>query len=200
MPLRSKRIPPPLSFTESRPRLWQSRKVSRLTVSTPKLAEALKHPQVRQAIEQEVNAAEAVKANYSEAIDTATAFARAELLSSFPELSGNGEQNAAALLNMQLNNPQRFAQFKEKLVSVAELKARQQEEQHRAAENERSELADSKAEDARFEKMLGDQNKPDVIKRAADEMLEAAQEHGISREEFMHLFDERSCATRSFKR
>jgi hypothetical protein len=53
----------------------------------PEVERALKHPQVREAIERELTEANSVRENYRAALDQANTFARAAFLETVPELS-----------------------------------------------------------------------------------------------------------------
>lgn len=53
----------------------------------PEVAKALEHPQVRQAIQEELTKAETAQRSYGEAINTAFTYAQAGVVDHFPELA-----------------------------------------------------------------------------------------------------------------
>jgi hypothetical protein len=155
----------------------------------PKLEEALKHPQVVQAIEQRLDAAETTRKSYAEALGVAHDFARASFMESFPELAGVPlQQLQPALEMMAQRQPERFGKAMATLGRVAQLQAaQQQQQQHQTAAARQQFESFGKSEDARLDTMLKGESKQ-TQRAVADEIMAGAREAGIERAEFMRLF------------
>jgi hypothetical protein len=155
----------------------------------PKLEEALKHPQVVQAIEQHLGVAETARKSYAEALNVAQDFARASFMESFPELAAVPlQQLQPALEMMAQQQPERFGKAMATLERVAQLQAAQQtqDQQHAAAARQRFESF-AKAEDARLDAMLKGESSQ-TQRAVTDEILAGAKEAGVEPAEFIRLF------------
>lgn len=154
----------------------------------PNIEEVLKHPQVRQAIEEQLSAADEAKQAYSAALSTAASVAQATLFAQFPEFANlTAEQIPVALQMLAQQNPERFAKVNGFIGQVATLHAQQQAEQQRQTEQAQRQFNEyAKAEDARFDAMLA-KEPPGKKETMAAEILKAAEEHGIPKARFLHL-------------
>jgi hypothetical protein len=155
----------------------------------PKLEEALKHPQVVQAIEQRLEAAETTRKSYVEALGVAHDFARASFMENFPELAGVPlQQLQPALEMMAQRQPERFGKAMATFDRVAQLQAaQQQQQQHQTAAARQQFESFGKAEDSRLDTMLKGESKQ-TQRAVANEIMAGAREAGIERAEFMRLF------------
>ncbi|MCK1595483.1 hypothetical protein [Bradyrhizobium sp. 164] len=122
----------------------------------PEVEQALKHPQVRQAIEQELAQVDAAKQGYAQALTTAQQYAQASLMDTLPELANVPQElwvEAIGVINQ--SDPQRVQRAMAILQRGAEVEAAQaQLRQHQAAEQRQQFETYAKAEDARFEQMI----------------------------------------------
>jgi hypothetical protein len=152
----------------------------------PEVERALKHPQVREAIERELTEANSVRENYRAAVDQANTFARAAFLETVPELASlPPEQIEAGLHLLSQQNPARFNAAMATLQRVSQIHNEQQriQQQDTAA---RQQQLDSfyHSESAKFDAMIGDKAK---VAEAVPELIAYAEELGIDRQTFAHL-------------
>lgn len=156
----------------------------------PELEKALRHPQVRQAIEQQVGEAEMARQNYLDGLAAATQIAQASFLSQFPELAGIAPENLPGALElMSRQDPPRFARVQAMVATSEQLFAQQQQERHRLAEFARQNfLGFAKSEDARLETMLKDE--PKATQQAVmAEIVASARASGVEPAELFRLFN-----------
>lgn len=147
-----------------------------LTVETVR---ALKNPEIRAAVEQEFNRAEAVRSEYSQGLQVAHDFGQAAFMSIVPELQGlPPDQIEQGLQILAQVEPQRYQAAMETLQRVGALQqARAQQEQQRAyAEHQQIETW-AKAEDARL-KTMG----INITNEVANEVADYAKSLGIERQ------------------
>ncbi len=156
----------------------------------PEVSKALKHPQVRQAIEEELGRADAARQSYAEAVNMANQFARASLVDHIPELANIPvEQWDAALGLLHQADPQRVQRAMGVVDRVNKLSVAQaQLQQQAAAEQQRQFDTWAKAEDVRFDKLTEIQGIDRAERlRIGDEMLAYAGELGVDQATFFHL-------------
>lgn len=156
----------------------------------PEIEKALRHPQVRQAIEQQLGEADRTRQSYADAIGATMDVAKAAFFSQFPELAGLSEaQIPAALQYLAQTAPEKFARIRNTLSQLEQLGAAQQyEKQVQATQARENFKAYAKAEDARFDALVAGQSKQS-LREAAAEIVAAAEEYGIERAQLMHLFE-----------
>lgn len=155
----------------------------------PELEKALQHPQVRQAIDEEIAEVHKARQGYLEGLAAATQIAQASFISQFPELVGVPQENLpGALEQMSRQDPAKFARVQSMIGMTDQLVAQQQQEGQRQAEIARQDfLAFAQSEDARLDAML--KGEPKEIQRAVtQEILASAKASGIESAEFMRLF------------
>lgn len=154
------------------------------------LEKALQHPQVRQAIEQQIGEAEKTRQHYLNGIAAATQIAQASFLSQFPELAAIAPENLpGALALMARQDPAKFARVQAMIASTEQLFAQQRQESHRQAEMARQNFrsyADS--EDTRFETMMKGEA-PETQHAVMNEIMAAAKASGIGEAELARLFN-----------
>lgn len=156
----------------------------------PELEKALRHPQVRQAIEQQLGEAEHARRSYADAIGATMDVAKIAFFNQFPELAGLTEaQIPTALQYLSQTAPEKFARIRSMLTQLEQLSAAQQhEKQAQAMQAHESFKAYAKTEDARFEALVAGQSKQS-LREAAAEIVAAAAEYGIDRVQLMQLFE-----------
>lgn len=155
----------------------------------PELAKALQHPQVRQAIEQHFQQAEEARITYVNATAEAVQMATAGFLALYPELNGMTQAQAqGALALMRQQNPQRFNEITAHLQRVDQIRG--QHQQAAAVEAQRAQQRFGQwavEQDRAFETALKGVNQEERGK-ITQEVLETAQEYGVDRQTFMHLY------------
>lgn len=156
----------------------------------PVLEKALRHPQVRQAIEQQLGEAEHARRSYADAIGATMDVAKVAFFNQFPELAGLTEaQIPAALQYLSQTAPEKLTRIRSTLAQLEQLgAAQQQEKQVQAMQARESFKAYATAEDARFDALVAGQSKAS-LREAAAEIVTAAEEYGIDRAQLMHLFE-----------
>jgi hypothetical protein len=154
----------------------------------PILQEALKHPQVREAIEGEIGKADAARQNYDLALDAVSGLLRDVVFAQFPELrSDTVQQFETALAQLSQRDPSRYAQARglaDRLSVLQSARSQQQQERDAAQRREFAEYA--KAEDARFDAMVKGEP-PAVVQKVSDEIIAYAGELGVPRQQFLQL-------------
>jgi len=156
----------------------------------PELEKALRHPQVRQAIEQQLGEAEHARRSYADAIGATMDVAKIAFFNQFPELAGLTEaQIPAALQYLSQTAPEKFLRIRNMLAQLEQLgTAQHREKQVEAIQARESFKAYAKTEDARFDALVAGQSKQS-LREAAAEIVAAAGEYGIDRAQLMHLFE-----------
>lgn len=162
----------------------------------PEVEKALKHPQVRQAIEDELGKAASAQQSYAAALQTANQFAMASLVDHFPELANIPVQNWEAALHIFAQSaPDRFNNAMGTLQRVSQLQnAQAQWQQHQAQVAQQQFAEYARAEDDRFEEMI--KGEPEADRQTiGNDMLSYAKKLGVSREQllgFLHTPEGRS--------
>ncbi|MET4847193.1 hypothetical protein ACE102_21865 [Bradyrhizobium sp. vgs-9] len=140
----------------------------------PEVEKALKHPQVRQAIEEELGRADVAKQQYATALNTAHQYAQASLLDHFPELADFPvDQWAEGIAILHQSDPQRVQRAMGVLQRVDHLQQAQAQWQHHQAAEQRQRVESwAKNEGARYDAWAAKEGiKPSEIARAAEEYL-----------------------------
>jgi hypothetical protein len=154
------------------------------------LEKALRHPQVRQAIEQEIGEAEKARQSYIEGLDAATQIAQVSFLSQFPELASIAPDHLPGALElMSRQDPQKFARVQAMVATSEQLFAHQQQESRLEAERARQSFVEfAKSEDALFETLL--KGEPKATQQAVTaEIFASAKASGIEPADLMGLFN-----------
>jgi hypothetical protein len=156
----------------------------------PVLEKVLQHPQVRQAIEQQIAEAENIRQHYLNGIAAATQIAQTSFLSQFPELAGIATENLpGALALMARQDPAKFARVQAMIASTEQLFAQQRQEGNRQAEIARQNFRGyAKSEDARFETMMKGEA-PETQHAVMNEIMASAKASGIGEAELARLFN-----------
>jgi len=153
------------------------------------LARAMRHPQVLQAIEQQVGEAERARQSYRDGLAAATQIAQATFLSQFPEFAGIAQENLpAALAQMSRQDPAKLARVQAAVAATEQLFARQAQENQRHAQIEQQNFRKyAGAEDARLETML--KGEPTATQQAVmTEIMTSAKESGVEPMELLRLY------------
>jgi hypothetical protein len=156
----------------------------------PELEKALRHPQVRQAIEETIGEAEKVRQSYIDGLGAATQIAQVSFASQFPELASVApEQLPAALEQMSRQDPAKFARVQAMIATTEQLFAQQQHESRRQTElTQRNFRNYARSEDSRLETML--KSEPPEIQRAVSaEIMASAKSDGVGEAELFRLFN-----------
>lgn len=176
--------------SDAKPEIGAGTETSSVEGLAPEVEQALKHPQVRQAIEQELAQVDAAKQQYSQALNVANQYAQASLLDHFPELQGVPvERWAEGIAILHQSDPQRVAHAMGVLQRLDTLQTTQaQWQQRQAIEQQQQFESYAKAEDAKFEQMsewagLGKTEQAKV----STAVLEYAGELGIDKPTLVHL-------------
>lgn len=156
----------------------------------PTLAKALQHPQVRQAIDEEIAETHKIRQSYLEALAGATQIAQATFINQFPELAGVPPENVPIVLEqMSRQDPVKFARVQSAIATTDQLLTQHHRENQRQAEMAyQSFQAHAKSEDARFDTMLKEE--PVETQRAVmQEIMVSARASGIEPTELKRLLD-----------
>ena len=159
----------------------------------PDISRALQeNPKLAQALAQEVQQVEQVKAQFAEGINEAGRIAMASLLSNFPELASlNAAQLPGAMDLIRQQNPQRHAQIQAHARQVQQLIDAAQAQKAQQAQIQQRQMAQYfDAEDAKFEQWAA---KPENSQRVSHVKAEAIKlfesEYGISKSELAQLYN-----------
>jgi hypothetical protein len=155
----------------------------------PELDKALKHPQVRQAIEEQIGEAEKTRQKYIDGLAAATQIAQVSFLSQFPELAGIAPENLPGALElMSRQDPSKLARVKAIIATTEQLVAQQQHESRRQTEMARENfLSYADTEDARLETMLKSEP-PETQRAVLSEIVASAKASGVEKAELIRLF------------
>lgn len=156
----------------------------------PVLARALDHPQVRQAIDEEIAETHKIRQSYLDALTGATQIAQASFISQFPELVGVPPEDLPDILEqMSRQEPVKFARIQSAIAAADQLLAQHQQEGRQQAEAVyQSFRAHAKSEDARFDTML--KGEPVETQRAVmREIIASAKASGIEASQLTHLLN-----------
>jgi hypothetical protein len=149
---------------------------------------ALKIPQVRAAIEQQLGEVDSARQQLATERALAQQFAQASFLEGFPELAGLPPQHLEAGLQLLAQqNPQRFQQALGILNRVQALQASSQQADHARQQEQRQQFESSVlSEDVRLTEMFGgDKAAADAANTATISYL---AEHGVPRHQMVHTF------------
>lgn len=153
----------------------------------PEVEVALKHPQVRQAIEEELGKADAAKQQYAQALNVANQYAQASLLEHFPELAEIPVDRWAegiSLLNQ--SDPQRVARAMNVLQRVDQLQTTQaQWQQRQAIEQQQQFEARYQEYNRQADVALGPMTAAEKT-AMAEELVSYVGEFGVTREALIH--------------
>jgi hypothetical protein len=156
----------------------------------PEIEKALQHPQVRQAIEQQIDEAEKTRQSYLDGLAAATQIAQVSFLGQFPELASIAPEHLPGALElMSRQDPAKFARVQAMVATTEQLFAQQQQESRRQAETaQQNFLAFAKSEDARLETML--KGEPKATQHAVSaEIIASAKASGVEPAELFRLFN-----------
>ena len=153
----------------------------------PEVEKALKHPQVREALEQEFTKADSVREQYTTGLEQARIASLATLAEVVPHLAGldpsRFEEGLAALSQV---DPPAFQQAMNILGRTHQIvQAQQAAQQHQAEVARQNFDAYAKAEDAKFRSMVN--MPPAKMAEVGTEMVAYASELGIERGQLVHL-------------
>jgi hypothetical protein len=156
----------------------------------PELEKVLKHPQVRQAIEERIGEAEQTRQSYINGLAAATQIAQVSFLSQFPELASVPPENLPGTLEqLSRQDPAKFARVQAMIATTEHLFAQQQQERFRQTEAARENFRNyAKTEDARLEIMMKDEP-PDIQRAVSAEIMASAKASGIEEAELFRLFN-----------
>ena len=160
------------------------------TVLAPELEKALRHPQVVQAIEEQLGHVEKARQDYLGGLSAATEIAKVSFLGQFPELASMApDQLPGALEQMSREDPAKFARVQSLVTAGQQLLAQQQHEALRQVEiAQRSFQSYARSEDARFETMMKGEPR-DTQRAVAVEIAASARASGIEPGELARLFN-----------
>jgi hypothetical protein len=155
----------------------------------PELDKALKHPQVRQAIEEQIGETEKTRQNYINGLAAATQIAQVSFLNQFPELAGVAPENLPAVLElMSRQDPATFSRVQAMIATTDQLLAQQRHESRRQAElAQQSFRRYASSEDARLETMLKGEP-PETQRAVLSEIMASAKASGVEESELIRLF------------
>lgn len=156
----------------------------------PEVEKALRHPQVRQAIEEQLGEVEKARQEYLGGLSAATQIAQMSFLGQFPELASLAhEQLPGALEQMSQQDPGKFARVQALVSTSQQLIAQQQQESLRQAETDRINFQNyAHSEDVRFETLLKGES-PETQRAVALEIAASARASGIETGELVRLFN-----------
>jgi hypothetical protein len=157
------------------------------------LEKALRHPQVRHAIEEQIDEAEKTRQNYLNGLAAATEIAQVSFLGQFPELAGVAQEHLPGVLEqMSRQDPAKFARVQAMVAGTEQLFAQQRAESTRQAELARQNFQSyALSEDARLETMLKGEPK-EVQAAVTAEIMASAKASGIEPAELNRLFNSES--------
>lgn len=155
----------------------------------PEIEKALQHPQVRQAIEQQIDEAERTRQSYLDGLAAATQIAQVSFLGQFPELASIAPEHLPGALElMSQQDPAKFARVQAVVATTEQLFAQQQQESRQQAEMARHNFLEfAKTEDARLESMLKGEPKATQYAVSA-EIMASAKASGVEPAELFRLF------------
>ncbi len=156
----------------------------------PEVEQALKHPQIRQAIEEQLGEVEKARQEYLRGLASATQIAQMSFLDQFPELASvPAEQLPAALEQMSRQDPAKLARVEAMVATGQRLIAQQQQEGLRQAEIARINFQNyARSEDARLETMLKGESR-ETQRAVAVEIAASAKASGIEMNELVRLLN-----------
>lgn len=152
----------------------------------PEVQKALKHPQVRQAIEEELGKADVARQQYSNGLNVANQFAQASLVDQIPELGQIPvDQWDAALGLLYQSDPGRVSRAFGVIERVNHLSQAQSAWNQQQAAAQHAQFQQwAKAEDSRFDELTKGQP---VTKQVSDALVSYAGELGIDQGTLVNL-------------
>ncbi len=164
----------------------------------PDIEKTLNHPRVKAALEQHIQETEAVKQNYSKAVDVANTFAQAAFIENFPEIAALPlAQWEGALAAMSQQEPERFAKAMGTLNRVAQLQAAQQQQQQEKAHAARQQFQEyAKAENARFAELTKGES-PATMRAVEAHIPQMLAESGADVRQFLEAVSNQSTFPRA---
>jgi hypothetical protein len=162
----------------------------------PDLAKLLEtKPHVREQLEAPLRQAAQVQATYAAATREMAAMAGASILASFNELNGlTAEQLPVAMQVIEKQNPQRALEIKAHLAHANQIYAAAMQASQ-AQQAQQAQIVDAQwkqftqSEDAAFDAAMSKRGvAKSEIKAAGEEIINAAAEHGISKEGLWQLY------------
>lgn len=156
----------------------------------PELENALQHPQVRRAIEEQLGEVEKARQTYLDGLAAAMQMAQVSFLGQFPELAGMApEALPGALQRLSRDDPEKFERVKATVAATEQLFAQQRAENVRQAEVRRQNFEGyARAEDARFETLMKGESRATQA-AVSGEIMASARESGIEPAELNRLFN-----------
>jgi hypothetical protein len=156
----------------------------------PELENALQHPQVRRAIEEQIGEVEKVRQTYLDGLAAAMQMAQASFLNQFPELASIAPEALPGVLEqLSRDTPEKFERVKATVAATEQLFAQQRAENVRQAEVRRQNFEGfARAEDARFETLMKGESRATQAAVMA-EIMASARESGIEPAELNRLFN-----------
>lgn len=156
----------------------------------PEVEKALRHPQVRQAIEEQLGEVEKARQEYLGGLSAATQIAQMSFLGQFPELASlTQDQLPVALEQMSQQDPGKFARVQALVATGQQLIAQLQQESLRQAEAAKINFQNyAHSEDVRFETLLKGES-PETQHAVALEIAASARASGIETRELVRLFN-----------
>ena len=157
----------------------------------PEIADALtRSPKLRAAVEQELGKANQAREAYAQATHAAAQASVASILGDFQELVGlNGDQIAAVVQAMSINNPERHQQLTAKLQRAQTI--------HRMSEQAKSVQARifqeqlthwAKSEDQKMDSFIATQS-PETVRSVKENLIPVmAEKYGISKDDLAQAF------------
>ena len=162
-----------------------------------KLAVALSDPEFvrefQQAYGQSIAQVEQAKAQYQQAVAQTLLTAEASALAPFPELIGvPRDQIDAVMAHISRTNPQRHAEIRRHVATVKELAGAHIQQAHAfAQQQQQAQQQQVEAQKEQFQRFAAyhDERVAAVPREVTDEVVAMAQEHGISKQELMELYN-----------
>lgn len=156
----------------------------------PEVEKALQHPQIRQALEEQIAEVERARQEYLGGLSAATQVAQMSFLGQFPELANTApDQLPAALEQMSRQDPAKFAHVQALVATGQQLLAEQQQEGWRQMEIAQRNFQNyARSEDTRFAIMLKGESR-ETQRAVALEIAASARASGIETNELVRLFN-----------
>jgi hypothetical protein len=149
------------------------------------IRQALEHPAIRAAVEQEIAGAEQARATYAQAARQSAQMAAAALLSQHPELASLSAQELPHAINaIRSVNPQKATEIEAQLNRAKSLYDASVQAQQAQQQIQAQRLQEWAAQqDAVFEREVASKETPERMQKITENVVELAQEYGVSREE-----------------
>ena len=156
----------------------------------PEVEKALQHPQIRQALEEQIAEVERARQEYLAGLSAATQVAQMSFLGQFPELANTApDQLPAALEQMSRQDPTKFAHVQALVATGQQLLVEQQQEGWRQMEIAQRNFQNyARSDDTRFATMLKGESR-ETQRAVALEIAASARASGIETNELVRLFN-----------